>query len=250
MAIEYEFKIGIVGWNTGENSFGATKAYLRWVDKYGSIVVLGPHEVPRTDLDIIIMPGGKDSASWFMGQRPSFVNSDSDQFKEYFMHNTLSAYIKAGIPIWGTCLGFQQIAAYFGSKITQDIAWHPTTDADKRWQPAHEIIFMPEFYTLRDKYIPENPKDKKKPNPWLEVNSLHHQGIMIEDISDELSVITYSKDKVVEMLIHKTLPIGGVQGHPEEDFNFYACYLFESLLLRSPNYLKSKENKKDEKVHN
>jgi gamma-glutamyl-gamma-aminobutyrate hydrolase PuuD len=235
-------RIGIVGWSTGENSFGATKAYLHWISLFGTPVILTPHEEADTTLDLVVMPGGADTAAWFNKVRPSYYNSSSDQFKEYFMQETLKSYIDAGIPIWGTCLGFQQLAIHFGSTITQELGDHPTTDSEKRWLPAHKLIFAPEYYPLRDKALEMTSKSKGKKVKDLEVNSLHHQGIMVDDISSDLDVIATAEDGVVELFCHPTIPIAGAQCHVEDDFNPASMMLFKNLLDKSPNFKKKKKN--------
>lgn len=232
----YKFKIGVVGWCTGDNSFGVTKPYMEHLAEYGTLVVLTPHEVADTSLDMVVMPGGKDTAAWAAGSRPSYYNSDSDQFKEYFMRITLQAYIDAGIPIWGTCLGFQQLAVHFGSKVTQNLGNHPTTHHERRWEAAHRIIVSPEYKPLEDKVLGQNKKVKDKPK-HIEVNSLHHQGILVEDLSEELTLVSHSPDNIVEHFVHPTLPIAGAQSHVEEDYNLFTNILFYKNLCRSPLYL-------------
>lgn len=247
----YKFKIGIIGWSTGENSFGATKAYLYQLSRYGQVVVLGPHEDPDPSLDMVFMPGGKDTASWFNNERPSFYNTDADQFKEYFMHNTLPAYIEKGTPIWGTCLGMQQLCIHFGSKLTQHLSNHETTNAEKRWEPAHELIVSPEFYSIRDtaiKIISKGKTSNKKIK--FEGNSLHHQGIEVEDLAEEIKLVAQSPDHIVEMIEHSILPIAGNQGHMEDDWNILSLVLFNKTLRRSPKYLEYKLQQNNEEVHN
>lgn len=249
--MKYEFRIGIIGWSTGENSFGVTKPYLRHIGDYGTPVILTPHETPDTTLDMVVMPGGKDTSSWFVDKRPSFYNSDADQFKEYFLHKTLKNYIDAGIPIWGTCLGMQQLCAYFGATITQDLNGHPTTNPEKRWEPAHTLIINPEFKELEDTVmgIMNEGKKTKSKKEKLEVNSLHHQGIMLDQIGETLDVIAYSPDDVVEVIKHPTLPIAGAQCHVEEDWNLLCNCLFQITLQKSPRFEAHKKKNKNEEVN-
>ena len=50
-------RIGIVGWNTGDNSFGAGKAYMKYAKKFGIPHIIVPEDTVAP-VDIVIMPGG------------------------------------------------------------------------------------------------------------------------------------------------------------------------------------------------
>lgn len=97
--------IGLVAWSQGENSFGVGKAYLNHLCKFGDVVLLTPMEGIINGLDLVVLPGGKDTPSFMYNQPPSYFNSDPDQYKEWFVFNNLDQYVKAGVPIFGTCLG-------------------------------------------------------------------------------------------------------------------------------------------------
>ena len=45
------------------------------------------------------------------------------------------------------------------------------------------------------------------------VNSAHHQGI--DKLAEGLEAIQFAEDQLVEGIVHKELPIIGVQWHPE-----------------------------------
>lgn len=235
-------KVGIVGWSTGEGSFGVTKAYLHYLDASFDvdIVLLCPTENIYEDLDLVIMPGGKDTSSLNYGRMPGYANTDPDQYKEAFMKVNLPMYIEAGIPIFGICLGFQQLVVHFGGELTQNInlGMHGYSDVEKkgRGDLVNTLVFTPEFKSLELKLITRKPKEKH-----IKCCSLHHQGVEYHgddaEYSDSfpecLSPIAYTDDGILEAFIHKELPIAGVQFHPEEDFNMLGKYLIKSLLDKS-----------------
>lgn len=101
------------------------------------------------------------------------------------------------IPLIGICRGMQMINSYFGGSI-KDIGnkSHVATE--------HEII-------ITERIIKEVLGDKTK------VNSYHDKCIKEEGLSDSLRVFAKSPEGFVEGLFHPSLPIAGIQWHPERD---------------------------------
>lgn len=227
-------KIGIVGWSTGDNSFGSTKPYMQYLSYFGKVRILGPSNDIDEDLDLVIMPGGKDTLPARYGQVPGYYNSDPDQFKEHFSMVNLQQYIDAGIPIFGICLGFQMLCTHFGAELTQNINVDSHGYSDEktagRGELVNDLIFSSKFLPLEARLKKDH--DLKK----IKVCSLHHQAVMEEDMSDDLEIIAKTKDDIVEFMRHRTLPIAGCQNHPEEDYNPLSWYMIEALIKKSPNF--------------
>lgn len=214
------FKIGIVGWNTGDNSFGITKPYGEYFSMFGEIIVLGPMK-GTLDLDLLVLPGGQDISSHIYGKRPSFYNSNPDLMKEFFMQNNLQQYIEKGTPIFGICLGMQQLNVHFGGKLLQNIP-HPVS-TKSRGEEVHSLIFDPRYQHLRSDH-------KKK----YEVNSLHHQAVDDEYVPECLEVVAKANDDIIEIIKHRELPIWGVQYHPEELYDSASMRIVQNLLEYEP----------------
>lgn len=235
-------KIGIVGWSTGEGSFGATKPYLEHLSKFGKVVVLTPMGGIISDLDLIVLPGGKDMPTFRYGQVPGYQNSDSDQFKEFFYDNNLIQYIKAGIPVFGTCLGLQQIVVLFGGKLIQNVHWSHgySNDPEKggRGELVHKLIFTDKFKKVELEILANRKNSKVKD---IRTCSLHHQGVSTKKVPEELDLVAYTDDGIVEAVMHKELPIGALQAHTEEDNNPLGMWMIENLLKRSPNLKNEKQ---------
>lgn len=210
-------KIGIVGWKTGENSFGVTAPYMQYLSQYGDVMILPPTNTIIKDLDLLVLPGGKDTSTSNYGQVPSFFNSDSDQMKEFFYLNNLKHYVELGKPIFGICLGMQMLNIYFGGDLTQNI-WHETSEKSR-----NELVH-PIKYTKNYKHLLHLNESKE-----YKVNSLHHQGIQHEQLAEDLIPIA-EHSSIIEVFEHKTLPIAGVQYHPEEIYDTLSDYLITSLL--------------------
>lgn len=221
--------IGLTGWSTGENSFGVTKPYLEYFSHFGQVEILTPQKGIREDIDLLILPGGKDTNTSNYGQVPGFMNSDPDLFKEYFFKQNLPQYIEAKTPIFGICLGMQQLNVHFGGSLTQHLMYHGFYSSRSRDELVHEVYPVTNFKD--GKWI-----FSKQKNDVFKVNSMHHQGIYLDQLADDLSPLLFSEGTnersqyLVEAFRHNTLPIAGYQGHPEESYCDFATKMINELL--------------------
>ena len=210
--------IGIPGYKT-DISFGAGINHLEFISNFGNAKIIMPWE-KYVKVDLLYLPGGLDTAPSNYGEVPRYNTSNQDVMKEFFFRNRLKNYIEAGTPIFGVCLGMQELAVYFGSKLTQDFIYH--SQSDDRWETAHCV------------WNPNNAKDK------FEVNSHHHQGVLMSQLSDELEALYITEceepfiksdtDWIVEAFQHKSLPIMGLQWHPEECYDNFSINSMRGLL--------------------
>lgn len=211
--------IGIVGWSTGENSFGVTKPYMNFFSTYGKVVVLGPTDDIVENLDLLVLPGGADISSHFYNQIPFMWNTNPDLFKEYFFVNNLPKYIENNIPIFGICLGMQQICVHFKANMIQNIGNH-STSLESRSDLVHELCIM-------QNYVNMFPYKKS----GYKVNSLHHQAVNFNKFPTCLDIVAISKkDNFLEIIKHKTKNIWGVQYHPEEIYDDISDFIVKMLL--------------------
>lgn len=242
-------RIGIPGWSMGDNSFGVGKSYLAHVSAYGDPVILPPMRGILKGIDLIVMPGGSDISSHMYGGVPGFFNSAPDPFKEYFMKQNLDQYIRAKVPIWGTCLGLQQLIVHFGGFLEQDIdlATHGHS-GDHRDAIAHAIYLSDEYKPIEKRLLKDQQErknfKKEEMTKVLWVNSLHHQAAPLKGVPDCFDVIAYSADDYAEAIKHKELPIMAAQFHVEEDYNELGVYLFEQFINLATH---DKSNKKSER---
>lgn len=238
-------KIGIPAWSVGENSFGAGKAYLDFIKKYGDPVLLCPMEGILEEVGMILLPGGRDAYAGNYGQVPGYYTSEPDPFKEYFVKQNLDQYIKRGVPVWATCLGMQQLAIHFGGHLNQHIKNHPYSD------PRDEVVHIMEFqgeYVGWEEMLIKRYKLRfaKNDERGIWTNSLHHQAVPVEGVPDCFDIVA-KVGKVVEAIIHKELPIAGGQFHTEEDHNALGTYMFETLVEVALNNQNDRNNKDIEK---
>jgi putative glutamine amidotransferase len=206
-------KIGIVGWNTGENSFGVTKPYLEWLANYGTVEIITPQKGMVQGLDLLILPGGLDMSASLAGNVPSYYNSNIDVMKQYFYDVNLQQYIDADVPIFGICLGFQQLCVKFGGTLIQNYGFNSSLKS------RGELVDTLQFTQNFNKYYVHNVKEK--------VNSLHHQGCF--DLNPEMIIAIESKLKNIEVAKFSE-KIYGVQYHPEEIYDEVSDIIMNILL--------------------
>jgi len=114
--------------------------------------------------------------------------------EDFKIAKTIDAAIKKKLPVFGVCLGVQAIGEYFGGSLAQ-LA-----------QPAHG---RPSRVLNRGGCLLNN-----LPNE-LVVGRYHSLHVARDTMPKELTITAATEDGVVMALEHNSLPIGGVQFHPE-----------------------------------
>ena len=98
------------------------------------------------------------------------------------------------LPIFGVCLGVQAIGEYFGGQLGQ------------LGQPAHG---RPSRVQVRGGRLMQN-----LPNEIV-IGRYHSLYVERDSVPEVLEVTATTEDGVAMAIEHKTLPVGGVQFHPE-----------------------------------
>lgn len=203
-------RIGIVASQIGE-CFGIPIEYAHFLSRYGKVVPLMPSEDIDDSIDLLILPGGRDLNPLSYGCVPGFKTGVTDVFKQYFYDVNLSQYINNGTPVFGICLGFQQLAVYFGNKLVQELETYPYSTP----RNAEVESLQVNIDVLSQRFGQQITKSGYNLKQKTKVNSLHHQGLYYL-LNDNLQCIAVSEYKNIECFVHKTLNIAGVQWHPEE----------------------------------
>ena len=225
--------IGCPGWiDSKTGQFGVGQNHLAFINKFGNPRIIMPWE-ELANVDCLYLAGGLDINPSSYGELPEYHTSNTDVFKQFFYDNRLKGYIKKGLPIYGVCAGFQSLCAFFGSKLTQNLMYHP--QSEERGTYGHEIIILDEdgTYSTHKEKIKKTGEEIEIPDNTQQVNSHHHQGVLRQDLGKELIPLAIYEDfdgDLVEAARHKTLPIVMVQYHPEEVHNELAIELFEEIL--------------------
>lgn len=209
--------IGIVGWKTGDNSFGVTVPYLEYFSMFGDVHVISPTEGSLiTGLDLLVLPGGKDVDPLRYNRKPGYGNTFTDPFLEYFDKKMLKEYIGQGIPIFGICRGLQTLNVHFGGTLNQTIFHEMSND---RSELVHKVRELNEDNSFGEEFM---------------VNSLHHQaiGTLAQNLIKTLIYVDDVDDKLlfIEGIKHRSMPIHAVQYHPEEIYDTYCIKIISNML--------------------
>src|SRR6201993_5133465 len=114
--------------------------------------------------------------------------------EDFRIASTINAALEKKLPIFGVCLGVQAIGEYFGGQLGQ------------LGQPAHG---RPSRIQVRGGKLMQN-----LPNEIV-IGRYHSLFVERDSVPDVLTVTATTEDGVAMAIEHKTLPVGGVQFHPE-----------------------------------
>lgn len=228
MNIKNKKTVLIPGYSMGDNSFGVGKDYLELVSYLGAKArILMPTD-ELVEGDMLLLPGGADVAPSAYGEVPGYRTGNQDVYKDHFFQHRLKEYVDSGMGIVGICLGMQQLAVYFGSKLTQNFIYHPQSKTG--WDGAHALWNATDYRKV-------GGKDFK-------VNSRHHQGVTLDDLSDDLDAIFLAENDdshlteheyIVEAFMHKEKRILGIQWHPENFYDSLSLDLIKRVLQEGQN---------------
>src|ERR1700694_183784 len=114
--------------------------------------------------------------------------------QDFAIAKTIDAALGKKLPIFGVCLGVQAIGEYFGGQLGQ------------MGQPAYG---RPSQVQVRGGRLMQNLPDE------IVIGRYHSLYVERDSMPDVLSVTASTEDGVAMEIEHKTLPVGGVQFHPE-----------------------------------
>ncbi len=172
-------------------------AALRAMD-LAPAVTLDPAEAAACDG--LLLPGGGDIDPVRFGQRDA-GSRDIDPALDQAQLAILDSFVRAGKPVLGICRGHQVINVYFGGDLVQDLPTAEDHMAHDHADSVHPAAVRPGTLLYR------------LYGPAPAVNSAHHQGL--GRLGAGLLASAEAPDGVNEAVEHVSLPILGVQFHPE-----------------------------------
>ncbi len=114
--------------------------------------------------------------------------------EDFAIAKTIGAALEKKLPIFGVCLGVQAIGEYFGGQLGQ------------LGRPAHG---RPSQVKVRGGRLMQNLPDE------IMIGRYHSLFVERNSMPNVLDVTASTEDGVAMAIEHKTLPVGGVQFHPE-----------------------------------
>ena len=146
--------------------------------------------------DALLLPGGGDIDPARYGQEDCGclgVDRERDEREFALLREALALHL----PVLGVCRGCQLLNVAFGGTLHQDIPDHDAIDGADRLHPSRCVD--PDLTALYgESFI---------------VNSWHHQAV--DRLGEGFRAVQWAPDGVVEAIRHDTLPVLGVQWHPE-----------------------------------
>ena len=167
--------------------------YERALVQSGAVVRYGD----KTDCDGLLLPGGGDIHPDFYGQlwqECKGVDWQRDTEELWLCRE----FLERGKPVLGICRGMQMLNVALGGTLLQHVEGHgPVGGQDGlHLVTVQRGCFLDGLYGRR-----------------FVVNTAHHQAL--DELGYGLSPIQWAPDGVVEGVVHRTLPVWGVQWHPE-----------------------------------
>lgn len=177
-----------------------TARYERFLDTlrtdYLTTLVVGE----LSGCDAVIFPGGGDITPAFYGERNN-GSRDIDTELDIIQFQSLEYALFMKLPVLGICKGMQLINVGFGGTLFQNMSTadsHRYIDADQ----YHDTVIAPDsfLYPLYGSHAV--------------VNSAHHQAV--NRLGSQLIPVQWCpRDNCIEAFRHASLPVIGVQWHPE-----------------------------------
>lgn len=189
------------------------KNFVSGIQAAGGLPVILPIGRPEdaadhiSRIDKLLLAGGHDVTPKNYGSRPHQKLGETNPARDAFELALIKEAVKQQKPILGVCRGMQLLNVAFGGRLIQDLSLRDQ-ETLKHVQlptpfsvPTHFVTLASDF-ALRS-FLPET----------YEVNSFHHQ--VVDRLAEGFFIGAQAEDGVIEAIQSLTLPILGVQWHPE-----------------------------------
>ena len=193
----------------GTSSAGAGRSYIQAVLMGGHVPVIIPDiddparlRKALKKIDILLLPGGVDVAPERYGEARSPQLGEVNMERDAFEYRILTEAVRLRKPVLGICRGVQVLNVFLGGSLYQDL---PSE------YPDTSVIHMDAQHLIN---IERNTRlYRVLGKETVEVNSFHHQAV--KRLAPGLRVSACAPDGSIEAVECDSLPIVGVQFHPE-----------------------------------
>lgn len=182
--------------------------YRRAVERAGGTVRFGGG---TEGCGALVLPGGGDLEPWRYGQTNT-ASRGLEPERDAAELTLLEEFTHRRLPVLGICRGLQTINVFFGGTLCQDIPGHAQRGGADGLHPVRTIP-SPLWAACGERCV---------------VNTAHHQAA--DRLGAGLRAVQWADDGVVEALCHQTLPVWGVQWHPERLEGPVGARLLEAFL--------------------
>lgn len=188
--------------------------------------------------DGLLLPGDRDCTPQLYGQKNNGSRNVCIE-EDLLQLSALEHYRRAGRPVLGIDKGMHLINLAFGGSLRQQIGHYPHSAVHLKCRHAADGYSFSDSFSasclcetapagilIFDRYhsttLREGSMLEALYGASLLVNSRHHQAL--DRIGSGLETVQLAFDDCPEAILHRTLPIIGVQWHPE-------CLLPDGSLL-------------------
>ena len=156
--------------------------------------------------DALILPGSRQDMNPKLWGAEDECSNDINDELDAIQWTLMEKAVETKKPVLGICRGMQFIDVFFGGTLIQDL---PCAE-------SHKAAELPGEENYHDVAVVEGTQLFDLYGEETETNTRHHQGIGLVGEGLKVSAMwTEGFPLVMEAVEHKTLPIIGVQWHPE-----------------------------------
>ena len=185
----------------------AVSNYLHALTMTGALGEAG-REFSPDQYDGLLLPGGCDVNPARYGKEP-IPQEITDDDQDALQFDVLARFLGAEKPVLGICRGHQLLNVAFGGTLIQDL---PGAEKHRSLLSGEDNVHP--VRAERDSFL------YRIYGSGFRVNSSHHQGIDLP--GKGLRAVLHTEDGVTEAVEHDSLPVWGVQWHPER-----MCFLHQ-----------------------
>jgi putative glutamine amidotransferase len=172
----------------------------------------------KMDMKGVILSGGNNVCPKTYGADSNHTIPNTAPERDATETALIEWAVEAGLPIFGVCRGMHMLNAHFGGTILTDLKAQ-TLGISHHVACEHEVrltlSWMTDMFGCK----------------MLLTNSYHNQGITQNELASPLECGAIAvKDGIIEAVVHRELPIVGIQWHPERGGGSSS---FDKALLRS-----------------